>query len=463
MDRRAHPPPADRCWQSGRIAVYPCIRGIRGPARPARPFPGRCLDGTRRHTDRPRRRSGKAAPDYVVADIALADWGRKEIAIAEHEMPGLMAIRKKYAAAKPLKGARIAGSLHMTIQTAVLVETLQALGPRSAGRAATSSPPRTTPPPPSPPRGPPSSPRRARPLEEYWDYTHRILSWHDGGTPNLILDDGGDATLLVHLGCDAEQDPSILDRSPGSEEEAVLLASIKRTLPDHPALLQHRRQEHRRRQRGDDHRRASPLRARQERHAALPGHQRQRLRDQEQVRQPLRLPRVADRRHQARHRRDDQRQEGGGRAATATSARAAPRPSAAPAPRVYVTEIDPICALQACMEGFQVVTMDEACKFGDIFVTATGNVDVITRQHMDQMKHNAIVCNIGHFDSEIQIAGLARPALGGDQAAGRSRRLAQRQAHHRAGQGPAGEPRLRAPAIPASSCPTRSATRRWRR
>src|SRR5881227_333523 len=180
------------------------------------------------------RKMPRGTHDYEVAYLSKAEWGRKEIAIAEHEMPGLMAIRKKYAAAQPLKGARIAGSLHMTIQTAVLVETLQALcaeirwascnifSTQDHAAAALAA------------RGTPVFAKKGETLEEYWDYTHRLFTWHDGGTPNLILDDGGDATLLVHLGCDAEKDPSILERSPESEEEAVLLASIKRTLVDHP-------------------------------------------------------------------------------------------------------------------------------------------------------------------------------------------------------------------------------------
>ena len=198
----------------------------------------------------------------------LADWGRKEIAIAEHEMPGLMAIRKKYAPEQPLKGARIAGSLHMTIQTAVLIETLQALGAEirwascnifstqdHAAAAIAAS-------------GTPVFAKKGETLEEYWDYTHRILQWHDGGTPNLILDDGGDATLLVHLGCDAEKDPTILDRKPESEEEAILLGSISRRCRTIRNFYSTDRQEHHRRQRGDHDRRPSPLRARQERHAA---------------------------------------------------------------------------------------------------------------------------------------------------------------------------------------------------
>src|SRR6202035_1561869 len=182
---------------------------------------------------------GSASPstkktDYVVADLSLAAWGRKEIAIAEHEMPGLMAIRRKYAPAQPLKGARIAGSLHMTIQTAVLVETLQALGAeirwascnifstQDHAAAALAV------------KGTPVFAKKGETLEEYWDYTHRILQWHDGGAPNLILDDGGDATLLLHLGCDAETDPKVLERTPDSEEETILLASIRKMLRSQP-------------------------------------------------------------------------------------------------------------------------------------------------------------------------------------------------------------------------------------
>src|SRR4051794_2539204 len=176
------------------------------------------------------RPAAKAAPDYVVADVALADWGRKEVAIAEHEMPGLMAIRRKYEKAQPLKGARVAGSLHMTIQTAVLIETLQALGAevrwascnifstQDHAAAAIAA------------KGTPVFAKKGETLVEYWEYTHKILQWADGGTPNMILDDGGDATLLLHLGCEAEKDPKVLDRAPESEEEVVLLNSIRATL-----------------------------------------------------------------------------------------------------------------------------------------------------------------------------------------------------------------------------------------
>jgi adenosylhomocysteinase len=350
--------------------------------------------------------AGKDQPDYVVADLSLADWGRKEIAIAEHEMPGLMAMRKKYAPSQPLKGARIAGSLHMTIQTAVLIETLQALGAEirwascnifstqdhaAAALAAVQTPVFAT---------------KGETLEEYWDYTHRILQWHDGGTPNLILDDGGDATLLVHLGSDAEKDPKILDKKPESEEEGVLYASIKRTLQDKPHFYSNIAH--------------NVVGVSEETTTGVKRLYRFAAEGK------LRFPAINvndcvtkskfDNLYGCREslidgikRATDVMVSGKkavvcGYGDVGKGCAQAFRGSGA---TVYVTEIDPICALQACMEGFQVVTMEEACKFGDIFVTATGNMDVITRQHMDQMKHNAIVCNIGHFDSEIQIAALS--------------------------------------------------------
>jgi adenosylhomocysteinase len=353
----------------------------------------------------PATRPSKATEDYVVADLSLADWGRKEIAIAEHEMPGLMAIRKKYAPSQPLKGARIAGSLHMTIQTAVLIETLQALGAeirwascnifstQDHAAAALAA------------KGTHVFAKKGETLEEYWDFTHRILQWQDGGTPNLILDDGGDATLLVHLGCDAESDPSVLDHQPESEEEAILYGSIRRTLANHPHFY---------------HNVAKNILGVSE--ETTTGVKRLYRFAAEGK---LRFPAINvndsvtkskfDNIYGCREslidgiKRATDVMVSGKKAVVcgygdvgkgcAQSFRGA-------GAQVYITEIDPICALQACMEGFQVVTMDEACKFGDIFVTATGNVDVITRAHMDQMKHNAIVCNIGHFDSEIQIAAL---------------------------------------------------------
>ncbi len=351
------------------------------------------------------RQAAKPTADYVVADLSLADWGRKEIAIAEHEMPGLMALRRKYTASQLLKGARIAGSLHMTIQTAVLIETLQALGAeirwascnifstQDHAAAALAV------------RGTPVFAKKGETLEEYWDFTHRLFTWRDGGTPNLILDDGGDATLLIHLGCDAENDPTILDRAPTSEEEAVLIGSIKRTLAKQPHFYSRVAK--------------NILGVSEETTTGV-----HRLYERVQ-KGTLRFPAINvndcvtkskfDNLYGCRESLIDGIKRatdvmisgkkvvvcgygdvGKGCAQAFHAARAT----------VYITEIDPICALQACMEGFQVVTMDEACKFGDIFVTATGNVDVITRAHMDQMKHNAIVCNIGHFDSEIQVAAL---------------------------------------------------------
>jgi adenosylhomocysteinase len=355
------------------------------------------------HSERP---PVKPTHDYVVADLGLAELGRKEIAIAEHEMPGLMAIRRKYAPGQPLKGARIAGSLHMTTQTAVLIETLQALGaeirwvscniysthdPAAAAIAA---------------RGTSVFAKKGETLEEYWDYTHRLFTWHDGGTPNLILDDGGDATLLVHLGCDAETNPKLLDREPESEEEGVLLASIRRTLKTKPHFYSNVAK--------------SIIGVSEETTTGV-------HRLYERVKAgTLRFPAINvndcvtkskfDNLYGCREslidgikRATDVMISGKkavvcGYGDVGKGCAQAFRGSGA---TVYITEIDPICALQACMEGYQVVTMDDACKFGDIFVTCTGNVDVITRAHMDQMKHNAIVCNIGHFDSEIQIAGLS--------------------------------------------------------
>jgi adenosylhomocysteinase len=343
--------------------------------------------------------------DFIVADLALADWGRKEIAIAEHEMPGLMAIRKKYAPQQPLKGARIAGSLHMTIQTAVLIETLQALGAEirwascniysTQDHAAAAIAAKST----------PVFAKKGETLEEYWDYTHKILQWHDGGTPNLILDDGGDATLLLHLGSEAEKNPKVLDRTPESEEEAILLGSIRKTLRTHPNFYSNIAK--------------NIIGVSEETTTGV-------HRLYERVKAgTLLFPAINvndcvtkskfDNLYGCREslidgikRATDVMVSGKkavvcGYGDVGKGCAQAFRGSGA---TVFVTEIDPICALQACMEGFQVVTMDEAAKWGDIFVTTTGNVDVITRQHMDHMKHNAIVCNIGHFDSEIQIAAM---------------------------------------------------------
>jgi adenosylhomocysteinase len=350
-------------------------------------------------------RSGAGGHDYVVADISLADWGRKEIAIAEHEMPGLMAIRRKYAAQQPLKGARIAGSLHMTIQTAVLIETLQALGAevrwascnifstQDHAAAAIAA------------NGTPVFAKKGETLVEYWEYTHKILQWADGGTPNLILDDGGDATLLIHLGVDAEKKPTILQRTPESEEEEVLLASIAETLEAHPHFYS---------------RIAKNIIGVSEETTTGVHRLYERVKTGTLLFPAINVNDCVtkskfDNLYGCRESLIDGIKRAtdvmvSGKKAVVCGygdvGKGCAQAFRGAGARVYVTEVDPICALQACMEGFQVVTMDDACKFGDLFVTATGNVDVITREHMDQMKHNAIVCNIGHFDSEIQVARL---------------------------------------------------------
>ena len=342
--------------------------------------------------------------DRAIADIDLAAWGRREIAIAEHEMPGLMAIRRKYAAQQPLAGARIAGSLHMTIQTAVLIETLIALGAEvrwascniystqdHAAAAIAAS-------------GIPVFAKKGEDLDEYWDYAHRIFDFPDGAA-NLILDDGGDATLLVHLGLKAENDPSILDRQPGSEEEAALYASIKARLASHPGW--YRRQAE------------SILGVSEETTTGV-----HRLHQMEAEGRLL-FPAINVNDAVTKSKFDniygcrESLVDGIKRATDVMISgkkavvcgygdvgKGCAQSLRSQGATVFVTEIDPICALQACMEGYQVTTMDEACAFGDIFVTATGNCDVITRAHMDRMRHNAIVCNIGHFDAEIQVAAL---------------------------------------------------------
>jgi adenosylhomocysteinase len=349
----------------------------------------------------------KAEHDFLVADLALASWGRKEISIAEHEMPGLMAIRRKYAPSLPLKGARIAGSLHMTIQTAVLIETLQALGAdirwascniySTQDHAAAAIAERNI----------PVFAKKGETLPEYWDYTHRILQWADGGTPNLILDDGGDATLLLHLGSSAEKDISLVDADKAEcEEETVLYESIRHRLADDKTFYS---------------RTAKDIVGVSE--ETTTGVKRLQKMAAEGT---LLFPAINvndcvtkskfDNLYGCRESLLDGIKRAtdvmiSGKKAVVCGygdvGKGCAQAFKGNGATVFVTEIDPICALQACMEGHQVVTMDEACKFGDIFVTTTGNVDVITRQHMDQMKHNAIVCNIGHFDSEIQIAGLS--------------------------------------------------------
>ncbi|OHC80151.1 MAG: adenosylhomocysteinase [Rhodospirillales bacterium RIFCSPLOWO2_01_FULL_65_14] len=342
--------------------------------------------------------------DYAVADIGLAEWGRKEISLAETEMPGLMAIRDEFARKKPLKGARVAGSLHMTIQTAVLIETLKALGAdvrwascnifstQDHAAAAIAA------------GGTPVFAHKGESLEQYWDYTHRIFEWSDGGTPNMILDDGGDATLLVHLGMRAEKDASVL-KNPGSEEEEILFAAIKERLKKKPgwyATL------------GKNIRGVS-----EETTTGV-----HRLYEMEK-KGTLMFPAINvndsvtkskfDNKYGCRESLVDGIRRAtdvmlAGKIAVVAGYGDVGKGSAeslgSAGCRVLVTEADPICALQAAMEGYEVVTMEDAAPQGDIFVTATGNIDVITIDHVRAMKDRAIVCNIGHFDNEIQVESL---------------------------------------------------------
>ncbi len=342
--------------------------------------------------------------DYQVADLALADWGRKEIAIAETEMPGLMAIREEYAASQPLRGARITGSLHMTIQTAVLIETLQALGAQvrwascnifstqdHAAAAIAAG-------------GTPVFAVKGETLEDYWDYTHRIFEWPDGQPSNMILDDGGDATLLLHLGAKAEQDASVLS-SPGSEEERILFAAIKKRLAAQPGWYS---------------RNLAAIRGVTEEtttgvHRLYQMH----------AKGELRVPAINVNDSVTKSKFDnlygcrESLVDGIKRATDVMVAgkvalvcgygdvgKGSAQALRALSAQVWVTEIDPICALQAAMEGYRVVTMDYATDKADIFVTATGNYHVITHDHMAKMKDQAIVCNIGHFDNEIDVASL---------------------------------------------------------
>ena len=344
--------------------------------------------------------------DYIVKDIALADFGRKEIAIAETEMPGLMAVREEYAASQPLKGAKIAGSLHMTIQTAVLIETLKALGAdirwvscniystQDHAAAAIAA------------AGIPVFAIKGETLKDYWDYTAKLFEWHDGGMPNMILDDGGDATMFVHLGLRAENgDTAFLD-TPGSEEEEIFFALLKRMLAEKP--------------KGWFAGLAESIKGVSE--ETTTGVHRLYLLAKEGK---LLFPAINvndavtkskfDNLYGCRESLVDAIRRGtdvmmSGKVAVVAGYGDVGKGSAASLRqagcRVMVTEIDPICALQAAMEGYEVVTMDDAAPRADIFVTATGNLDVITVDHMRAMKHRAIVCNIGHFDSEIQVAGL---------------------------------------------------------
>ena len=350
--------------------------------------------------------NSKSKGDFRVADLALSEWGRKEIRIAETEMPGLMAIRDEYAATQPLRGARIAGSLHMTIQTAVLIETLQALGAQvrwascniystqdHAAAAIAAG-------------GTPVFAYKGESLEEYWEFTHQIFDWPEGDFANMILDDGGDATLLLHLGVRAEKDPASLNH-PSSEEETALFASIKARLAKDPKWYSARL----------DHVKGVT-------EETTTGVKRLYQMAREGL---LKFPAINVNDSVTKSKFDnlygcrESLVDGIKRATDVMIAgkialvagygdvgKGCAQALRALSAQVWVTEVDPICALQAMMEGYRVVTMDYAADKADIFVTATGNFHVINHDHMKAMKDQAIVCNIGHFDNEIDVASLEK-------------------------------------------------------
>ncbi|HVA54901.1 MAG TPA: adenosylhomocysteinase, partial [Gammaproteobacteria bacterium] len=350
----------------------------------------------------------KSAHDYLVKDIGLADWGRKEIAIAETEMPGLMAVREEYKKQQPLKGARIAGSLHMTIQTAMLIETLKALGAdirwascniystQDHAAAAIAA------------GGTPVFAYKGEALDEYWEFTHRIMEWADGGTPNMILDDGGDATLLVILGSKAEKDPSVISK-PSNEEETALFKAIQKRLESNPGFYSRIL--------------ANIKGVTEETTTGV-----HRLYEMQKD-GSLPFPAINvndsvtkskfDNKYGCRHSLIDGINRAtdvmiGGKVAVVCGygdvGKGCVESLRGQGARVVVTEVDPICALQAAMDGVQVVRLEDVLATGDIFITATGNKDIIAAEHMAQMKHQAIVGNIGHFDNEIDMAGLAATA-----------------------------------------------------
>ena len=342
--------------------------------------------------------------NYIIADINLADFGRKEISIAEHEMPGLMAIREEFAKSKPLKGAKITGSLHMTIQTAVLIETLVDLGAdvrwascniystQDHAAAAIAA------------KNIPVFAFKGESLDEYWDFTHRIFEWDDGGYTNMILDDGGDATLLLHLGVKAEKDLSVLD-NPGSEEEIALFAAIKNKLAVDPAWYSARIKHIK----GVTEETTTGVHRLYQMHRdgelAFPAIN---VNDSVTKSKFDNLYGCRESLVDAIKRATDVMVAGkvdvvAGYGDVGKGSAQALRALSA---QVWVTEVDPICALQAAMEGYRVVTMDYAAEHADIFVTATGNLNVINHDHMAKMKNEAIVCNIGHFDNEIDVASL---------------------------------------------------------
>ena len=345
--------------------------------------------------------------DYVIADIGLAEFGRKEMELAEYEMPGLMALRKKYGTEKPLKGARITGSLHMTIQTAMLIETLQELGAevrwascnifstQDHAAAAVAA------------NGTPIFAIKGETLEEYWQYTDRILDWGNGLGPNVILDDGGDATMFVQLGVKAEKDPTVLDKEPESEEEAVFLAQLKVALKKDPTRFS---------------RIAKDILGVSE-ETTTGVHRLYQLEAAGELLFPAFNVNDSvtkskfDNLYGCRHSLVDSIMRAtdvmlSGKVAVVAGygdvGKGCAQSLVGQGARVVVTEIDPICALQAAMEGYEVMNMENAAQIGDIFVTTTGNCDVITEEHMTSMKDMAIVCNIGHFDSEIQVEKMKK-------------------------------------------------------
>ena len=345
--------------------------------------------------------------DYIIKDIALADFGRKEIKMAEHEMPGLMAVRERYKNEQPLKGARITGSLHMTIQTAVLIETLESLGAevrwatcnifstQDHAAAAIAA------------NGTPVFAYKGETLEEYWEYVDRIIDWGNGKGPNLILDDGGDATLFVHLGFQAENDATILDKTPESEEEKILLAQLKKALDRDP---------------GRFHRIIGDIKGVSE-ETTTGVHRLYHMFKEGKLLFPAINVNDSvtkskfDNLYGCRHSLVDGIMRAtdvmlSGKVAVVAGygdvGKGSCQSLRSQSARVIVTEVDPICALQAAMEGYEVKTMEEALPEADIFVTATGCVDVITEEHMLKMKNQAIVCNIGHFDNEIQVDAMKK-------------------------------------------------------
>ena len=345
--------------------------------------------------------------DYVVADISLADFGKREMQLAEKEMPGLMALQAKYGKEKPLKGARITGSLHMTIQTAMLIKTLEKMGAKvrwascniystqdHAAAAIAAA-------------GTPVFAVKGESLEEYWEYTDKILDWGNGKGPNVILDDGGDATVFVQLGYKAEEDPSVLDRKAGSPEEQVLLNQLKKSLKKDPKRF---------------HRIAKDIRGVTE-ETTTGVHRLYQMFEKGELLFPAINVNDSvtkskfDNLYGCRHSLVDGICRAtdvmiSGKVAVVAGygdvGKGCCQSLKGQGARVIVTEIDPICALQAAMEGYEVMPMDDACLEGDIFVTTTGCCDVITERHMKKMKDQSIVCNIGHFDSEIQVEKLRK-------------------------------------------------------